>query len=129
MIYCCGIYHNPLKTVFLSPTYEYKDRKLEVLVCPKCQTLIAVLIQLNIKTQKYEIFRPRRKKTAKFIQEIQKEKWQEIEVKYGTKERAGFIYGVNREYKNKEIRQYAVNFNGEKKLVKVIPQINNLPND
>ena len=129
MIYCCGIYHNPLRTVFLLPNGDFKDRKLEILICSKCGTLIAVLTQFNIKTQKYEIYRPSRKKTAKFIKEIQEQKWDEIKVKYGTRERAGFVYGVNREYKNKEIRQYAVNFNGEKKLVKVIPQINTVPDD
>ena len=36
MIYCCGGYFEPLKTVFLIPDFRFRDRKLEVLVCPKC---------------------------------------------------------------------------------------------
>lgn len=120
MIYCCGGYHTPLKTVFLAPDFKYRDRKLEVLVCPSCGALIAELTQYCIKTQKYEVFRPKRKKTSKFIREVENGKWQEIKIKYGTKERAGFVFGLNREFKNGKIYQYAVNFNGEKKLVKVI---------
>ncbi len=119
MIYCCGGYHTPLRTVFLMPDLNYRDRKLEVLVCPVCGALVAELCQFNIKTLKYETFRPKRKKTAKFILDVEKGKWQEIKVKFGTKERAGFIYGVNKELKNGKIYQYAVNFNGDKKLVKI----------
>jgi len=104
----------------LSPNFQYRDRKLEVLVCEICGALIAELTQFNVKTQKYETFRPKRKKTAKFIKDIEEGKWQEIKIKYGTKDRAGFVYGVNREYKSGKIYQYAVNFNGEKKLVKII---------
>lgn len=120
MIYCCGAYHTALKTVFLIPDFKYRDRKLEILVCPICGALVAVLTQFNIKTEKYETFRPNRKKTSKFIKDIESGKWQEIKVKYGTKERAGFIYGVNKELKNGKICQYAVDFNGVKKLVKVL---------
>ncbi len=122
MIYCCGGYHTPLRTVFLMPDFLYRDRKLEVMVCPICGNLKAELVQYNVKTEKYESFIPKRKKTAKFIQDVESGKWQEIKIKYGTKERAGFVYGVNREFKNGKIYQYAVNFNGEKKLVKVINQ-------
>ncbi|MCD7780371.1 MAG: hypothetical protein LUH05_06845 [Candidatus Gastranaerophilales bacterium] len=104
------------------PDFLYRDRKLEVAICPACKALIAELVQYNVKTEKYETYRPKRKKTAKFIKDVENGKWQEIKIKYGTKERAGFIYGVNREFKNGKIYQYAVNFNGETKLVKVINQ-------
>lgn len=120
MIYCCGVYHSPERAIFLLPNFEYTDRKLEILICPICGALVAELVQLNVKTQKYETIRPKRKKTYSFIKQIEAGKWEEIKVKYGTKERNGFVYGVNREYKNGKIYQYAVNFNGEKKLVKVI---------
>lgn len=120
MIYCCGGYHNPLRTVFLASNAEYKDRKLEILICPNCGYLVAVLTQFNIKKQKYESFRPKRKKTAKFIQSFESSEWKNIRIKYGTKGNRGFIYGVNKELKNGKICQYAVDFNGIKKLVKVI---------
>lgn len=120
MIYCCSGYHKPIRTVFLLPDFMYRDRKLEILLCPKCGALVAELTQFNINSQKYEVYRPKRKKTAKFLKEVENGKWQEIKVKYGTKERAGFVYGVNKEMKNGKICQYAVDFNGAKKLVKII---------
>lgn len=125
MIYCCGGYHKAFRTVFISPDFQYRDRKLEIAVCPVCKALVAVLTQFNIKEQKYEVFRPKRKKTAKFIQDLQQGKWKEMKVKYGTKERSGFIFGLNKELKNGLIYQYAVNFNGVKKLVKIVEKTSN----
>ncbi len=120
MIYCCGGYHSPFRTVFISPDFRFRDRKLEIAICPVCKALVAVLTQFNIKKQKYEVFRPKRKKTAKFIQELQNGTWKEINVKYGTKERSGFVFGLNKECKNGSVLQYAVDFNGQKKLVKIV---------
>ncbi len=120
MIYCCGGYHAPLKTVFLSPDFKYRDRKLEVLVCPVCGALSAVLVQFNILTKEYETFRPKRKKTAKFIQEVEAGEWRDVKIKYGTKSRAGFIWGKNIQRKDGTIAQYAVDFNGNSKLIKVV---------
>ncbi len=119
MIFCCGLYYEPFKTVFIASNFEFRDRKLEILHCPRCGALVAELTQFNIKTKEYEIYRPSRKKVSKFIRAIEEGKWQEIKFKYGTKERAGFIYGVNREHKDGRVFQYAVDFNGNKKLVKV----------
>ena len=102
------------------PDFKYRDRKLEIGTCPVCGSLIAVLTQFNVKTQKYETFRPKRKKTVNFIKSVEEGKWREIKVKYGTNEKAGFVYGINKELKSGEIRQYGVNFNGDKRLVKVI---------
>ena len=119
MIFCCGLYHEPFKTVFLSSDFNFRDRKLDILHCPRCGSLIAELTQFNIKEQKYEVFRPNRKKVSKFLKSVEEGKWQEVKIKYGTKERAGFVYGVNREHKDGRIFQYSVDFNGEKKLVKV----------
>ena len=127
MIYCCGVYHTPIKTVFLEPDYNYKDRMLEIFLCPKCGSLKAILTQLNKKTLQYEIYIPPRKKTSGFIRQMQEKKWTELKIKSGTKGRAGFIFGINREYKNGEIRQFASDFNGEKKLVKTIQQMSSSP--
>ncbi len=120
MIYCCGRYHVPTKTVIVAPDFLHRDRKLEIIICPVCGSLSACLTQYNIKEQKYETIRPKRKKTAKFIQEVEAGKWSEVKIKYGTKERAGFVYGVNKVLKDGTIKQYAVDFNGTKTLVKVI---------
>ncbi len=90
------------------------------MVCPVCGTLAAVLTQFNIQTEKYETFRPKRKKTVNFIQKVQQEQWKEEKVSYGTKGNAGFVYGVNVQSNNGKIYQFAVDFNGKRKLVKVI---------
>lgn len=121
MIYCCGVYRTPVQTVFLLPNFKYQDRKLEIYICANCGKIAAVLTQFNIQTKQYEIYKPSsRKKTADFIQKIKNGKFDEVKLQYGTKEKAGFVYGVNKQLKNGEIRQYAVDFNKEKKLVKVI---------
>ena len=119
MIYCCGGYHRPFRTVFLLPDFMFRDRKLEVLICPNCGALVAELTQFNVKEQHYETFRPNRKKVSKFIKEVECGSWQEVKIKYATKERAGFAYGLNKEHKDCRVFQYAVDFNGEKKLVKI----------
>ena len=120
MIYCCGGYYNPSQTVFLLPDNNYRDRKLEIVICPKCGALVAELVQFNVQSQKYESFRPKRKKTAKFLQEVQDGGWKEVKVPFATKERAGFVFGLNKEMKNGTIKQFSVDFNGQKRLVKVI---------
>ncbi len=120
VIYCCGGYHTPHRTVFVCSDNQYINRKLEIIICPKCGALVAELTQYNIKTKKYEKYRPKRKRTSRFLKEIESGKWYECKVKYGTKEKAGFVYGQNKEAKDGKIYQYAVDFNGTKRLVKVI---------
>ena len=124
MIYCCGFYQNPVRTVFLLPNFKYKDRKLEIFVCGNCGKLAAELTQFNVITKKYETYKPSsRKRTEEFIRKIKNGKFDEINIRNGTKERAGFVYGVNTEYRNGKIRQYAVDFNKQRKLVK---ELNNV---
>ena len=120
MIMCCRRQNEPLVRVFLRSDNEFRDRKLEVAICAVCGTLIAELTQFNIKKGVYEVIRPKSKKTAKFIKKMQEMEWFEIELPKGTKSNMNYIYGVNREYKNGKICQYAVDFNGVKKLVKII---------
>ncbi len=110
----------PQRTVILLPDKKYRDRKLEIMVCPVCGGLSAVLTQFNIKKKRYETYRPQRKKTAKFIQKVQQQQWTEEKAAYGTKSKAGFVYGVNMQSSNGKIYQFAVDFNGKRRLVKVI---------
>lgn len=122
MIYCCAIYHSVENPIFLKPNEFFRDRKLEVITCPKCGALIAELTQFNIQKQEYERIRPKPKKTAKFLMQL--EAANEIihmpEIKYGTKSNMNWVYGMNTLTKDGEVRQYAKDFNGVKKLVKVI---------
>lgn len=121
MIYCCGSYKTPIKTVFLVSNFKYRDRKLEVYFCSNCSKLKVVFSQFNVQTGEYEVYSPKSKKrTIDFLRQIKKGKFERDIVTQGSKQKAGFVYGVNKECKNGEIRQYAVDFNDQKKLVKVI---------
>lgn len=120
MIYCCGLYQRPTRKVVLLPNYDYKDRVLEILECPICGAMLVELTQLSRKTQEYEKIRPKKKRIHNFLRNLEKENWEENIIKFGTKGNAGFIFGLNKELKDGSIRQYAVNFNGQKKLVKVL---------
>ena len=121
MIYCCGAYHTPNRVIIPADTFNYTNRKLEILICPNCNSLVAELTQFSLLKQEFERIRPKRKKTFQFINSIENGEWSEEEfIKYGTKSNAAFIYGVNEEDRKGNIKQFAVDFNGVKKLVKVI---------
>ncbi len=123
MIYCCGVYHSPSRVIIPAETKLFKQRRLEILICPKCNSLIAELTQFSLIKNEFEKIRPKRKKTFKFINSIENGEWEEEIIKYGTKANAAFVYGVNEEDKNGNINQYAVDFNGVKKLVKVLEKV------
>ena len=120
MIMCCRQHHLPFVTVFIQPEGALHDRKLEIAVCPVCNALIAELTQFNMDLGAYEVIRPKRKHTAAFIKKMQQKEWKTLDSMRGTKGNMAYVYGVNREYKNGKIYQYAVDFNGTKKLVKII---------
>ena len=120
MLYCCGGYHKPDKIVTLLPTFRHKERKLEVLTCPVCGSVVAELVQYNVRSKEYETFRPKKKKTLSFIRDVESGKFDEVKVSYGTSHGASFVYGLNIEAKDGKIYQYSVDFNGQKKLVKII---------
>ena len=123
MILCCRQKNLPLVTAYLNPEKQYRDRKLEVAICKVCGVLLAELTQFNINKCIYEVFRPKRKDTASFIKRMQNLEYKIIEHPNISKSNMSYIYGVNREYKNGKIYQYAVDFNGQKNLVKIIDKL------
>ena len=122
MIMCCRQKQLPYVSVRIRDDKQFKNRKLEVLICVQCGALIADLTQYNIEKGVWEVIRPKRKNTASFIKKMQKLEWHEIKEKTGTKSNMNYIYGENREHKNGKIYQYSVDFNGVKKLVKIVNQ-------
>lgn len=120
VIYCCSIYIEPFRTVYLPSVGLFKNRRLQICVCPVCGALIAELTQFNCETESYETIRPKRKKVAKFLKQMEVQKWFELDCKYATKQNAGFVYGINKQMKNGDIYQFSVDFNGKKDLVKII---------
>ena len=120
MVMCCRQNHLPFVTVYIKPERHFTDRKLETARCPICGALIAELRQFNINKNCYEIVRPKRGHAAAFIRKMSQKEWRPLEIKTFSKGNAGYVYGENREYKSGRICQYAVDFNGEKRLVKII---------
>ena len=120
MIFCCGRKQNPVKTVRLMPDFKYRERLLELIICEVCGKIIAEITQYNVKTKKYCKKHLSKRQLAKYLARLDNGRWQEVKLDYGTKERAGFVYGVNRIDKEGKIYQYSVDFNGTKTLVKVI---------
>ena len=90
------------------------------MTCPVCGGLVAELVQYDVREKRYETFRPKKKKTLKFVQDVESGKYDEVKVSSGTSYSASFIYGLNKEAKDGKIYQYSVDFNGQKKLVKII---------
>ncbi|MBQ9244895.1 hypothetical protein IJ182_01355 [bacterium] len=120
MIYCCGRMQEPVKKLRLANDFRYRERFLNVIVCNVCGKVIAEIIQYDVKKQKLIKKRLAKRQLAKFLERLKDGSWQEIKNEYGTKGKAGFIYGVNRVDKNGKIYQYSVDFNGTKTLVKII---------
>ena len=117
---CCSIEQKPVKIVKLLPDFKYKDRILQVFVCCKCGKITAELRQYCIRHKKFKIKKLSKRQLAKYVVKQPDNSWCEVKIEKGIKQRAGFIYGVNKVDKNGKIYQYAVDFNGVKTLVKEI---------
>ena len=113
----------PSIELFLKPNNFKRDRKLQILICPNCGALVVELKQFNIPRKKYETIRPKAKKASKFLLNLMQTN-SELKMpilKTGTSTAMNWIYGLNIETK-KEFKQYAVDFNGVKKITKIIPK-------
>ncbi len=121
---CCSVEQKPVKTVLLMPDFKYRERCLQVFECAVCGKISAELVQYCIRTKRYKKVKLSKRRLAKFLARCEDGSWREVEVNTGTKQRAGFVYGVNRIDKTGNIYQYSVDFNGTKTLVK---QINHIP--
>lgn len=121
MIYCCGALHRAERVVLLFPNKFCIDRRVEMGFCPNCGNFIVELHQYNLKKRCVMCIRPKRSETGRFIKSLETKKlWYEPGLKSGLKGNAGFVYGKNIEREDGNIYQYSVDFNGTKKLVKVI---------
>lgn len=120
MIYCCGKFQKPVKSVCLLSDFNYTNRRLDIIVCDVCGKITAELSQYNVKTKKFKIRKLQKRQLNRFLINLKNGSWQEVKLNYGTKSASGFNFGVNKQDKKGNIYQYSVDFNGVKKLIKII---------
>lgn len=119
----CGVNIDKAEMWILKDLKDFVSRKLIVGSCPKCHRPVATLIEKRIDDGQVFINSNLTGNDAvKLITKEQKRflcKYYRLDVN----SLFGWLYGVNVGIKNKkgevtQIRQYASNFNGNKKLVK-----------
>lgn len=119
----CGVVIDKAEMWILKDLKDFETRKLIIGSCPKCHRPVTTLIEKRIDDG--EVFINSNitgNRAMKLIAREQKRflcKYYKLDVN----SLFGWIYGVNVGIKNKkgdvtQIRQYASNFNGNKKLVK-----------
>jgi hypothetical protein len=101
LLYCCGCYFQGETKLNLYDNTTHKERILEFGRCPKCGALKAYIKQVRIKDGKFCEKKPKNTKDVKkFIDKYKQEPYYvlpKLNVKYGTKQNMGWIYGENKE--------------------------------
>ena len=120
MLYCCGEYLVPDRVIKLDDFGGRIQQKLEIAYCKKHGGKVCELSYFDIKTLSFKYTRPKRKDVDNFIKKCENQ-YSLLDklnrFKQGTKANQAFVYGENVQLKDR-IRQYAVDFNGTKNLVK-----------
>ena len=121
MLYCCGQYVKVKKTVYPCDTERLKEQKLEVGFCTTHGGLICELTYYDKKEAAWKRIRPKRKNIRDFIKRVENGEFTlDKPIKtVGNKSNMNFVYGENIEKKDR-ISQFAVDFNGTRRLVKEI---------
>lgn len=98
---------------------DYTERILLSGFCPQCNSWVLELHKRTVEGH-WTCQTFKRKKATNLFKELENEILGEYtSIKYGNKSNMGFVFGENRLVGN-EIRQYSVDFNGKKKLVKTL---------
>lgn len=104
----------------------YAERILESGFCPKCGVWVVTLCKRDY-SGRWTYETQKRKKALNFFNQHKADIIGDIikNVKFGNRSNMGFRYGQNKEYKNKNgkvdgVKQFAVDFNGMKELIKKI---------
>ncbi len=118
MRHCCSFKADDI--YFLNDNELYSSRKLSIGFCPICSKPVAELIQWRF-DGKYE------KINLAGIQANDLVLKHKDEINYSMRELNylsfktkpfGWVYGINKAYKNNKINQYACDFYGNKELIK-----------
>ena len=123
MLICHGLFRAE-EVWFLEDNSEYKNRRLEIGVCPFCNNQILMLFQTNKLTGKTSYQRARDKKAKRLFKELKPQiDYKKSDIAKGSKSNMAYIYGKN-EIRTingeKMLIQKAVDFNGTEKIVKMI---------
>ena len=121
MLNCHGLFRAE-EIWFLEDTENFKNRRLEIGICPFCNNKILGLFQRDKKTEKLVYIRARDKKAKRLYEELKSQiDYKRSDIPKGTKSNMGFVFGKNEVHNvngEKIILQKAVDFNGTEKIVK-----------
>ena len=121
MLNCHGLFRAE-EIWFLEDTENFKNRRLEIGICPFCNNKILGLFQRYKKTEKLVYIRARDKKAKRLYEELKSQiDYKRSDIPKGTKSNMGFVFGKNEVHNvngEKIILQKAVDFNGTEKIVK-----------
>ena len=80
-IFCCGCYHISSEKRILQDTEKYKDRVLEIITCPKCGQIKALMVEHRKIDNKIKETRPKKGKVQEFIKKYSVGSWFDANVK------------------------------------------------
>ena len=115
----CCVDFKPKRRFILSPN-KYKERTLEYGFCPKCNVFV-----VSLKTKDFDghisTVTAKRKKAINLYNALKPDiiTGYRKNIRQGNRSNMAFIFGLNIQ-KGETISQYAVDFNGEKKLIKTL---------
>ena len=123
MLNCHGLFRAE-EIWFLEDNEKFKNRRLEIGVCPFCNNKILGLFEKDKKTDKRVYIRARDKKAKRLFEQLKTQiDYKRSDIPKGTKSNMGFVFGKNEIVKingEKIILQKSVDFNGTEKIVKKI---------
>lgn len=118
---CCGIFQ--AKESYILESKGYVERTLESGFCPHCGSWVVELGKRDF-SGRWIIETAKRKKALKLYNEHKPDIIGDIlkNVKHGNRSNMGFRFGENVEVRDRKgethIKQYAVDFNGTKELLR-----------
>ena len=123
MLNCHGLFRAE-EVWFLEDTPKFKNRRLEIGICPYCETKIVGLFEKDKTTNQLYFIRTRDKKAKRLYERMKSQiDYKKSDIPKGTKSNMGFVFGKNEIRKidgRKMIFQKGVDFNGTEKIVKRI---------
>jgi len=119
---CCTKF--TAKDVYQLEPNGYSERILESGFCPKCNSWVVTICKRNFDGH-WSYLTAKRKKALKLYNDHKADIIGGLQrnIKYGNRSNMGFRFGENKEFKtgNKKVfRQYAVDFNGTKELIRTL---------
>ena len=125
---CCGKRIKKGELWFLMDFNGFFNRKLYTAKCPYCGDDVVTLAETKLDINGQEITFTRHSITGiEAVKLLFREKKRKLQVHYDVKPSTlfGWIYGVNREFRNKDgkvtkVKQYSCDFSGNKELTRFI---------